>query len=160
MNPKVFWIGLVLGLLGISVSIQAVGLVLASSEPSMAIEKDYERKARDWDLHRAQLAANQRLGWQIEKRFEPAGHGRLAACVTLTDREGLALTGVQLCGNTFHNARAAQPEALQFAEIAPGLYRGEFRIARGGLWIFELEAQQADLRFTTTWRSTLEPPQS
>jgi hypothetical protein len=80
--------------------------------------------------------------------------------VTLTDREGLALTGVQLCGNTFHNARAAQPEALQFAEIAPGLYRGEFRIARGGLWIFELEAQQADLRFTTTWRSTLEPPQS
>ena len=158
MNPKLFWIGLVLGLLGLSVSIQTVGLVLASSEPSMAIEKDYERKARDWDLHRAQLAANERLGWQVEKRFESAGHGRLAACVALTDREGLPLTGLSLRGTSFHNARAGQPQALLFTETAPGLYRGEFPISRGGLWIFELEAQTGELRFTSTWRSTLEPP--
>lgn len=159
MNPKVFWIGLVFGLLGLSVSIQAVGLVLASSEPSMAIEKDYERKARDWDLHRAQLAANERLGWQVEKRFEPAGHGRLAACLTLTDRDGQPLSGLALEGSTFHNARAAQREPLRFTETAPGQYRGEFRISRGGLWIFELEAEQAERRFTASWRSSLEPPQ-
>jgi hypothetical protein len=158
MTPKAFWIGFVIFLLSISVGIQALGLVLANSSPSFALEPDYEHKARHWADHQAQLAQNQLLGWQVEPRFSVSGSGRVNLQLELNDAAGQALGAGKLTARAFHNARASEVQELRFVESEAGLYSAELWVPRAGLWIFELEARVDAQLFTATWRSSLANP--
>jgi nitrogen fixation protein FixH len=158
MSPKTFWIGFVVLLLSISVSIQVVGLVLANSSPSFALEPDYEQRARHWDDRQVQVTLNQRLGWRVEPRYEALGTERMLLRIQLSDSSGLALSSGHLSARAFHNARANAVQQLKLVELGPGTYAAEFSVARSGIWIFELDARVGEQTFTETWRSSLARP--
>ncbi|MEO0651775.1 MAG: hypothetical protein AAFZ65_13960, partial [Planctomycetota bacterium] len=72
--PHVRWVGLVVGLLGMSVLIQVTAVVLSGREP-LGLVENYESKAASWNEHADQLAQNEALGWRVELSTEelPAG---------------------------------------------------------------------------------------
>lgn len=133
--------------------------VVASSDPSFAVEPDYYQKAIHWDDHRAQQAANTRLGWKLNLDVQPestaAGQTRLQ--VDLADARGTPLTRAQLQVEAFHNARAAQPFGGTMVETRPGVYSLTLPMRRAGVWEVRFTAQHRGERFTDVVRLNLSP---
>lgn len=148
-------VGLLLCMLGGLISMA----VIASSDPSFAVEPDYYHKAVHWDDHQAQQAANARLGWKLNLDVQPAsanaGNTRLE--VDLADARGAPLTRAELQIEAFHNARAAQPFGGTMVETRPGVYSLTLPMRRAGVWEVRLTARHRGERFTDVVRLNLAP---
>ena len=48
MRAKIVWIGIIVGLLSMSIIIYGVGIILAVTDPSFALEPEYEKKADEF----------------------------------------------------------------------------------------------------------------
>jgi nitrogen fixation protein FixH len=154
MKSGRFWAFMPFGALGLTVVLHAVFLLLAASDPSIAVEEDYYRKALDWDRHRAQEAHNRDLGWQVDVVVNNAvlapvdRIGRTGLEARLTDRHGSPIDGAVVRLTTFHHARAAQKLEATLTPAGNGAYRTALPLRRGGLWAFRLRVERGDEIFT------------
>lgn len=147
----VVWPGLVVGLLGMSVTMVTITVVAAVGDPSFAVESDYHEKAMQWDEHVAQQATNADLGWNVVVDLGTMpGSVDQTLNVRLTDSVGLPISGASLSGGCFHYAAADRVQSLVFAELPeePGTYAAPAVLNRGGLWDLRLQADGAGSRFT------------
>ncbi len=157
VSPKVFWVGLIVSLLSMSVVIQVTAIILASGEPSFSVEDDYEGKAARWDEFAEQRELNSALGWKV--RIEPveaAGHRPAELYdVRFTDSGGEPVGGLAVEVVAFHNARAARKQTFEAFEIEPGRYRASIDVHRDGLWELRFEARDGEVLFTNVLRIEL-----
>jgi len=140
--PKgAMWPVMVVGLLGLNVAVVSVTLVLATRDPSFAVEPDYYDKAVAWDETARRREASRALGWiaAVEAPAEEVAPGRREIVLTLRDAAGAPVAGAQAGAVVFHNARAADREAVTLIETEPGVYRGRTRLRMAGRWIVALE---------------------
>lgn len=148
-----YWPWIVVAMLLVTVAANLTIIVLASRDPSFAVEPDYYRKAVAWDDHRAQDAANRALGWTMALEAVPAleaGVPSLRTEVTVLDREGVPVEGAAVSVEAFPIARASWIERAGLASRGGGAYAGALRWSRGGLWEFRVTAVRGDERFTRT----------
>ncbi|QDU66786.1 FixH family protein [Engelhardtia mirabilis] len=148
------WVGMIVGLLGMSFVIQFTALWLANSDPSFAVVEDYERKAHDWDDFQAQVAHNAELGWRADLRTSPLARG-VEVVLTLTDGEGAAIEGAEVALVAFHNARAGEKLRVALPHISGSRYGMALPLQRAGLWEFQLEVRSGDDLFTDTIRKSV-----
>ena len=66
LRHRVFWVGLILALLGGQIVLMGVMTLLATSDASFAVEPDYYQKALHWDATVAQRRENARLAWSAK----------------------------------------------------------------------------------------------
>jgi nitrogen fixation protein FixH len=150
-------------------------VLLATSRPSVAIEKDYYEKALRWDERLAQERHNQELGWQIEIVVEPAlrrdepnehdgapmseppeGSGGLSRLLAyLMDAEGRPLGRAMVRVEAFHNARAARVLDASLLENERGCYAALLPMRRSGLWELRFTVESNGDRYTQTLRKHL-----
>lgn len=126
----------------------------AVNDPGFAVEKNYYKKALHWDEHEAQIAENQRLGWQIALDAEPvagADH-RMHLVVRLSDRRGKPLYRARVKVETFFNARAGHLLNATLTEAADGSYHASLPMQYAGLWEFRFTATHGGERFTDVIR--------
>ena len=144
-----FWPGLVIALLSISVIAMSTTMVLAVSDPSFALVEDYEAKAGAWDETAALRHASAKLGWVAEITFGDAvdAFGARARVITLLDDAGEPVRGAAARAIAFHPARSRDRQDVALTESEPGVYAGRFTPRREGLWEFELSAVRGDERF-------------
>lgn len=145
----VFWPGVVIALMSISVVAMTTTMVLAISDPSFALVKDYEAKANDWNTTAALRHASEALGWSAALAIgdmEGAAGGR-ALTVTLRDAAGAPISDALMRVVVFHPARSRERQTITLHELDTGVYTGEFSAAREGLWEFELMAERDADRF-------------
>jgi nitrogen fixation protein FixH len=144
------WPVALVGLLAAGVIFDVAFLVVAARDPSFAVERDYYRKALDWDRTMAQDARNAELGWQAAAVLSPApapvGHSRLA--VTVVDRAGKPVERAAVAAELFHNARSARVLEAALAGEPGGRYAGLVPAARPGLWEVRITVTRADAVFT------------
>lgn len=151
MSPRVTWIGVVVGLLLLSVVTQLVGVFLAVSDPSFAVEPDYERKAARWDDHVEQQRENQRLGWTLQVRCEPTGdRGKVEVSVNLLDSFARPIEDAEVELEVFHNARASRILRGTLEHVRKDRYAATFDMRRTGIWEFRIAARRAGDLFTYT----------
>lgn len=149
------WAYVPLGLL----SCMFVGLstlaYIAIDDPSFSLEPDYYAKAVHWDRNQAQLRENQALGFALEvhQPLVISRGGQTQLELSLTDRAGLAIAGAHLEVTAFPNAFATHVEQLLLLEIAPGIYRGELKHGRPGLWELRCNVDVGSSHYSHTLRT-------
>jgi nitrogen fixation protein FixH len=148
------WATIPFVVLGLSVIMHGIFLALAASDPSIAVEEDYYRKALDWDRHRAQQARNRALGWTItvevdSTKLSPVERvNRTGLAARLTDRAGRPVTGATVHLETFHHARSRHVLKATLGEAEPGVYRTALAMRRSGNWEFRFRVERGDKVFT------------
>src|SRR5688500_20140504 len=92
MKRGLCWPIAVTGILATTVAANIWVMMIASDDPSFAIEEDYYRKALAWDTTLAQAARNAALGWHLTPEMGPIGNeGRAVLPARLTDSLGAAI---------------------------------------------------------------------
>jgi nitrogen fixation protein FixH len=154
MSKAALWPVLVVALLAAGVGANLAFMVIAAGDPSFAVERDYYRRAVEWDRTLEQRRANDALGWRLSCRLDPAAGpapaGELA--VRLEDRAGTPLSGARVTLEAFHYARASQVVEGVLAPEAPGTYVARLPIARPGLWEMRFRAERGAEVFTHVLR--------
>lgn len=137
-----------------------VGLiVLASSDPSAAIEPDYYRKALAWDAEMAQQQRNIALGWSVHSVLQLGREGADGLLeLTLADSSGKPLTGADVTALVMHNARAAAVQSVALRETEKGTYTAQVAAQRPGLWEIRVSVQREAQVFTARERLQAQPP--
>lgn len=139
-------------ILTITVAANFAVYYVANDDPSLAIERDYYRKAVNWDSTLAQERVNHTLGWRLTPSlgaFTPARGADLR--VKLTDSTGAPIVGATVRVSAFFNARANH---LLDTTLAPasGGYEGRLPVNHTGLWELRFEVTRGAARFTSTSR--------
>lgn len=88
----------------------------------------------------AQRARQRALGWQATVTARREQGNAVAVLVRVEDREHAMRAGLNLAGELRHPADENRDHALQFHEVAPGLYRAQTRDVAPGRWDVLLHA--------------------
>ena len=143
-----YWPFAIAGLLLASVVANVALIVVASGDPSFAVERDYYRKALAWDAVMAQQQANADLGWSLAATLEPAASGGARLAVSLGDRAGRPLGAAQIRVEAFHGARAADVVDALLVPREDGRYDVTLPIERAGAWELRFRVQRTADAFT------------
>ena len=147
-----YWPLLLGGLMAIVIGANLTLLVVASSDPSFAVEEDYYQKGLDWDRKLAQDRVNTDLGWTVELEVarQRAADGTIEIEVRLAGPDGEAISDARVELEMFHNARAANVFKSRMVAGGDGTYRVALPLNRPGRWELRLSALQSGRRFTHT----------
>lgn len=143
-----FWAWVPAGLLGSMLLGLGTMAFIASIDPGFALERDYYRKAVGYDREIQQRAENARLGWRVDLSAGALRADGTASVLALARQPGGPLTGAQVSLEALRNAGASRVLEAVFQELAPGEYRVELPLNRGGLWEFRLTMARAGERAT------------
>lgn len=133
------WPVVVVGMLGCNVGIVGVTVYCATSDPSFAVEPNYDVKAARWNERAAERARMAELGWTADLAvLPPAAPGEAARRVMLrvADGAGRPIADGTVSVDAFHHAAAGARQRVALAADGAGGYVGVVRIERGGLWRF------------------------
>jgi nitrogen fixation protein FixH len=146
-----YWPFALAGLLVAGIAPAFVLIVLATNDPSFAVEERYYEKALAWDETMAQRRRNAELGWQVEVQTAPVAGvpGLVDMTARVLDRDGNALEGCRVSVETFHNARSAYRLERQLEPVADGLAQvTRLPMRRPGIWELRLRVERGDELFT------------
>ena len=134
-----FWVSVIVGFLSLQVVIGIVSIVLSISDPTLAVIPNYHQAALDWDVtHRARQLADQ-LGWQVDYNIVPSEHaGRRSLLVTILDRAGKPLPGLNVSAKLYRHARGSVMDKFKLTKVADGNYQADTKLTDVGLWQIEL----------------------
>lgn len=150
MSRGALWPLALVGLLVAGAGANIAFMVIATGDPTFAVEPDYYKKAVNWDRTMAQQARNASLGWTVSARVE-RGDGRVARLVTrVTDAAGVPISGAEVSADAFPSARAGHVVPLALAPVGLGEYAAPLPIERPGLWEIRLRVVRAGDAFTRT----------
>ncbi|MEM7629128.1 MAG: FixH family protein [Planctomycetota bacterium] len=127
------WPLVVVGLLGLNVSVCATTVYFATRDGPVAVEPDYYQRAMDWDARRAATPDVSARGWATDVESVDG-----TALVRLTDAQGDALIGASVVASGFHRAFSRDRHDLTFVEVEPGVYRVALPGAMLGFWELRL----------------------
>lgn len=141
-----FWIGVVAGIFVMQMTVGAVLLYFAHSDPSFAVEENYYEKALHWDDDAALRRASEALGWSFDLNVGKATGVLREQPVTvrLADAQGAPIAGATVSMVAYHNARADDAIEITLAEEEPGVYAGSLRARLSGVWVFRVRAEKDD----------------
>lgn len=132
---------------------QVAFAVVASSDASFAVERDYYQKALRFDDELARRRASDLLAWRVVSRMQLAEGGREGRiAVTIVDSAGAPVTGATVSVTAMHNARAADELAATLLEVGAGGYEAPLPADRPGEWEVRFSVTRGDERFASRER--------
>lgn len=140
MNEAALWKWFPVLLLGATVIFAVWRVALVLNDPSFAADEQAYAHGQAWDAELARRAASADLGWTVSIE-PPAASSASDGTVLLhvRDAAGLPLDGLAGSLIAFHNGRAGDPRAADFAAAGePGVYRAALPVDRAGLWQWEV----------------------
>lgn len=146
MTPRVFWIGLVIALLGGNALAMGV-LIAKSGDPSSRVMPDYYQRAVAWDDTVAALQASDELGWTVESRLIATAPGRARLIVTIRDVAGAPVGGAGVDAEVRHRSRG-EGVALALVERDRGRYEADLAAPGIGLHVVGVRARSGNDHYT------------
>jgi nitrogen fixation protein FixH len=132
--------------------------IVASGDPSFAIEADYYKKAIAWDSAMAQARKNASLKWLLESRlgaFSAADGATLR--VRLTDSTGEPIHDARVEVAALFNARASTVFTTTMPAGNAGEYTAALPVDHAGEWELRFDVSRGGNRFTMVRRVTAVP---
>jgi nitrogen fixation protein FixH len=127
--------------------------MIASGDPSFAIEPEYYKKAIAWDSTLAQGRQNATLGWRLVPTLGPiAATGGTRLSATLTDSTGVPISGATVRVTAMPVARATQVHEATLTASGAGEYDAQLDARLPGQWELRFVASLGASRFTRTDR--------
>ncbi len=152
------WPAAIAGMLLLHVVGMIVVVLIATRDPSFAVEPNHYQKALAWDAFEARARASAALGWKLTARTDAAldGAGTRGVDLAITDRDGKPVTGARVAILAFPHARGEDRLRVDLPEGAPGHYAAHERMVRTGVWELRVVAKRGDDSFTATLLHTVE----
>ena len=148
-----WWPIAITGVLAATVGANIWMMVVASDDPSFAIEPDYYRKALAWDTAMAQAERNVTLGWRLTPAMGPiARDGRALVTARLTDSTGAVIPDAVVHVSALPIARSASVQQIVLVPDGNGAYAAELDARRPGQWELRFDAAAGRDRFTQVSR--------
>lgn len=138
--PNIFWPGLIIALLSLSIIGSFTGLYFAQSDGGPQIVPDYYEKSVEYDETYDARRKALELGWQVDAELQD-DRGRM----TVGDDEGQPVDGLE--GTlTYHRPDLAEPIATVELEATgePGQYHFDDITDRPGYWDLVVEIWRGD----------------
>ena len=125
---------LFVGGLGIVVAVNGfmVWTALATA-PGLVTDKPYDHGAA-YNAVLAQGEAQDRLGWKIETRLDPASPMAGTLRLRVSDASGAGLSGLGLAAELVRPVEKLAPVKLSFTETDRGEYTAPIAVPRPGQW--------------------------
>ena len=144
------WPFIVGGLLVFGVGVDVGFLIVATRDPSFAVEDDYYGRALRWDETTRDARRSAELGWSIgiETVPSPSGRGRTDLSLVVLDRDGAPVSGAAVSVEAFHHARAGERLAAELVADG-GRYRATLPLRRAGVWQLRVRVDRGGQRFST-----------
>jgi nitrogen fixation protein FixH len=144
------WPWLLAGLLVFGVGVNVGFLIVATGDPSFAVEEDYYGRALRWDETTREAARNAELGWSVEVDPAPSsrGPGFTDLSLRVVDRDGAPVAGARVSLEAFHHARAGDKLRADLA-AAGDRYGTTLPMRRAGLWQLRVRVERGAETFTT-----------
>ena len=157
---RVFWVGLILALLGGQMILICTMAYVATADGSFAIEPDYYQKGLHWDETAAQIRKNVELGWSVDLTVEDqvSVRGERGLRCRLSDKAGRALDGATIDLVAFPHARGNQRSSATLIPADDGEYATSLRFSHPGVWEFRVIVQRGPETFTQTLLRDVKPP--
>ncbi len=135
-RARIFWCGLIVGLLMLQVVTGLAAVTLASADSSFAVVPGFHEQALNWDETQAKVRKSVGLGWQddVYAAVEADVLGRRRLTVELRDRDGMPVTGANMTAVVFHHARANEAQKIRFVESKDAVYQAKIPMRQNGLW--------------------------
>lgn len=154
LRPGAGWpIGIVVVLAGFVVGNVAV-MRIADQPAALAHDRDYYRRAVNFDAERAMAARNARRGWQVAV-VAPAATAAGALHIRLSDAAGRPLEGATVRASAFHLAHADDVRATAGPAAPgadPGAYDARIALDRPGRWDVTLDVWREQEHLVVTRR--------
>lgn len=155
-NTGWVWPAAVVAVLAGSAAMNIAFVVVATRDPSFAVERDYYQKALAWDATRAQEAQNAALGWRLHSSLVPARDGQgMELRARLTAADGEPIEGAAIGVEAFHNARASHVVSSSLSPRGGGDYSTILPVSRAGLWELRFRIAVGSQVFTATMMEEL-----
>lgn len=153
MKPGAGWpIGIALVLCATVVG-NLVMMRVAGSDPSMAIEPDYYKKAVGFDSTMAEQRRSNALGWSAITTLDSVVVGTPTSVhVRLRDSTGTPISDATVKIVALYNARANEIQAVALERGEAGEYSGRLSIHYPGEWEVRVDATRAGAHFLSTSR--------
>lgn len=148
------WPLIIVGLLGLQITLCVIGACLAERHASGGIiVPDYYQKALNWDTHMAAVRASESLGWTHRLQISPlapgaaADHANRIVTITLTDHNGRPVDDASVQIHAYADAQADRRLQFPLARVAPGRYTAAAPMQREGLWHIDLDVHRGRDRY-------------
>lgn len=160
-TPRVWvWPMIVVALLVGQVVLLAVTALLATRDPTFAVEPNYYLQGLHWDDTAAQRRQNAELGWTASIAFgdKVSPLGERDVTLTLTNRDGAPLDGAQIELVAFSHAQAGERARVTLEPRGGGRYESSLRFRHKGVWEFRVTATRGPQTFTHREERDVYPP--
>lgn len=154
------WPLAIVAMIGLHAAGMVVVILIATKDPSFAVEPNSYQKALAWDAFSAREHASEVLGWTARVHTDrqlDAGRTRELDCEIL-DRAGHPVVGATAAMLAFPHARGEERTRIPLREVEPGNYSARAPLVRTGVWELRLVAQRGAEIFTKTVLHTVEGP--
>lgn len=136
-----FWVSLIVGLLGLQVVIGIASVILAISDPTAAVIKDYYQSAVNWDSTRRARQLTAQLGWDLDVSVGPVlpGGRERQLRLTVSSSDQMPVESLVVSASFFHHAKGSDVHQMRLVEVGEGVYVGTTTLTQSGLWQLELQ---------------------
>ncbi len=153
MKPGSAWPIGIAGLLAASVIANLALMRVAGSDPSMAIEPDYYKKAVAFDSTMADERRSNATGWSAVTTLDAVVPGRSTRVhVRLSDSSGTSVPDATVQVVALFNARANDLQQVELQRDADDSYGGLLTITHPGQWEVRVHATRGGAVFRGTSR--------
>jgi nitrogen fixation protein FixH len=157
-KAKFIWVGMIVGFLGLSVTMYGIAIGYSMTDESFSVVEDYEAKAANWDEHMAQQTRNAELGWLTDLDVVGTGEPReVELRLSVFDKYGKPVRGADVHVNCFPIARGNDRIEATLSMTGDGMYSMRTAISRAGVWMFEVSIAKDDDVYTETIRKEVYP---
>jgi nitrogen fixation protein FixH len=144
------WPFLLAGLLLFGVGVNVAFLLVATGDPSFAVEEDYYGRALRWDETAREASRNAELGWSVDLEPQPSskGPGWTDLRLRVVDRDGAPVSGAIVSLEAFHHARSGDRLSVDL-QASGDRYAATLPLRRAGLWELRVRVTRGAETFST-----------
>lgn len=146
------WPAAIITLLCLHAAAMVAVIVVATRDPSFAVEPNSYDKAVAWDSSHARRHASEQLGWAARIVTEGAADdlGRRLVRCELKDKNGVPVAAATVNVELFHHARAADRVQATLNPEPHGVYSAWVPMKRTGTWEVRVSARRGQEMFSST----------
>lgn len=135
-----------------SIGFGAFSVRLALRDHGTAGERDYYRKAAEWDERRSQREAGESLRWTVSPSIVRRSAAELDLELTVADKYGIPIEGAEISVEGIPIRAADRVESARLRETTSGRYRGAMLVTADGQWEFRVDLRRGEARLVESFR--------
>jgi nitrogen fixation protein FixH len=150
MKASILWPGIILGFLGMNVTIVGITIAVTRIDSGYRVEPGYDVKALRWDEHKAARDKQIASGWKASCNVTAAQKDAATLNIALHDRDSNPIRSGLVTINAFHASRPNHVQNLT-ASLANGTCETLFAPDREGKWVFTVSINTGTDRYAETF---------